>query len=74
MKITLDGARVVEIPDESPTPKAVYDSDRNTLYVLDRDWDYTSIPYFRLKSGALVNTNGSVVFDGKANDIQSKVS
>jgi len=63
MIVTLDGTRTVEIPDKSPTPRAIYDKDRNIVYVLATDNNYIPVAHYKTVSGTLVNANGSVVFE-----------
>lgn len=65
MRIILNGTRVVEVPDQSPTPRVYFDGEQNVTYVLATDNNYIPVPHFKSKSQTLVNANGSIVFEGK---------
>lgn len=64
MRITLNGTRIVEIPDQSPTPRVYCDQEANITYVLATDNNYIPVPHYKSKSQTLVNANGSIVFNG----------
>ena len=65
MRITLNGTKIVNLPDIEPTPRAYFDQESNIMYVLATDNDYIPVPHFKSKSQTLVNANGSIVFEGK---------
>ena len=60
MRVTLNNTRVIEIPDQSPTPRAIQDGD--VLYILRTDNDYMAVPWYKT-SGILINANGSIVLN-----------
>ena len=63
MKITLNNARVIEIPDSPPTPQVIFHE--GTTYSLQTDNNYMPVAHFKTKGRILVNSNGSIVFGGK---------
>ena len=64
MKADLQG-NILEIPDISPTPRAIIDEENNQVWVLATDNSYIPVPYLRKKSGVLTRADGKPVLEVK---------
>ena len=63
MKVTLNNARVINIPDQPPTPQVIFHD--GITYTLSFDNNYTPVAHYKTKGSILVNAHGSPVIGGK---------